>query len=228
MLYVYMYMYMYTGILKPGIETRHGQLLHTIDLPVMELSYYAQDVFRERELEGDQVLFTAYSMCGRGLKRGENRVHRGAKANFTQGGAIPGGMSISGERMFNREEVTIEMRVFLLTDVVLDLSLSSSMWHTSDADLLQSHLDHQWPHSHCSYHLHSTLRYLPSRLQLGLKIAQGWNLSMVISSYDRDSFFQLRLSSGYIILITFRLVVLFYRAAQLILLYLSLQASLLV
>ena len=31
-------MYMYTGILKPGIETRHGQFLYTVDLPVMELS----------------------------------------------------------------------------------------------------------------------------------------------------------------------------------------------
>ena len=48
--------------------------------------------------------------------RTEEGVRRGAKANFTQGGAVPGGMSISGERMFNQEEVAIEMRDFSLRD----------------------------------------------------------------------------------------------------------------
>ena len=42
-------------------------------------------------------------------------------------------MSISGERVFDREEIAIDIGDFPLTDDVLDSSLSSSMWHTSDA-----------------------------------------------------------------------------------------------
>ena len=61
-------------------------------------------------------------------------------------------MLISSEHVFNQEEVAIEMRDFSLTDGVPDSSLSSSMWHTSDAllgkgvlSLFQSHIDYQRP-----------------------------------------------------------------------------------
>ena len=61
-------------------------------------------------------------------------------------------MLISSEHVFNQEEVAVEMRGFSLTDGVPDPSLSSSMWHTSDAlldesvfSLFQSHIDYQRP-----------------------------------------------------------------------------------
>ena len=54
-------MYVCTGILKSGIETRHGQFLCTVDLLVMELLYVPGvfEFLRKRGSEVDQVLVAA-------------------------------------------------------------------------------------------------------------------------------------------------------------------------